>query len=170
MNKKFFFIGFLVALFALSFVVPTFAENNGNNGKGLKFGQVMKEVKMELGEGKETVLVHANGNFRLTNVMVNSVDVGGNSITGTMLGLTRTANVGGAVIWGNGEKIALGDVKVGDMLVVTGNWNSGTRVATISAVKDLSYKRQLSGDLAAKLQELIRQLNDIQAQIRALQR
>src|SRR3989344_3303635 len=107
--------------------LTAFADNdNDNKAKGLNTATSQLEKKVEklvgmddkvneVADRAESVNIKPNGDFKLTGVKV--VGVSGNSITGSLYGLSLTVDIGSAKINGSNSTIALGDIQAGDVLV-----------------------------------------------------
>lgn len=118
--------------------------------------------------GERAVTMHANGNFRVSGVKVNSVNASGNMLNVEFFGFNRDVSVAGAKFIGGGKTITLADFQAGDMLSGNGNFNSSTKVLTVNEVHNLSYRNRASGDLQLRINELLNLVKKLQEQLNAL--
>ena len=180
----------LVGLIAIALVVAilpvasVFAENNNNNGNsnsilknanGMinKMDNMLSQWENNFNKNvqnrqSQSVSMNANGDFKVTGVTVNSVNVSGNSMNVSFYGFSRDVNVSGAKFHGPNGDIALGDISAGDKLVGTGNFNSSTHAITVSDVYDLTLNLKSASDIQSKIQSLMDIVNQLQAQLKAL--
>lgn len=177
MNKKVVSMGVAAGLLATSFAMSVFAEDGRppmDRGEGPKgMGAFMSTNAPRMGDDKgmkmgDGASIQPNGDFRIAGVTVNSVDTSGNTITGTAFGFTKTVNVGGATIWCSGNKGVLGDIQSGDKIMATGNWNASTRAVVVKEVRDPGCKKAGGADNSAQIQAILKQLEQLRAQLMAL--
>jgi hypothetical protein len=165
-------------------------NTSGNNGNGI--GQVVKTLATSIGENQssanltggtsqditqsessggtqESAQLNASGNFTITGVTVVSVDATGNSITGTLYGITKTMSTAGATITGGNTVIALMSIQPGDIVSATGNYNASTHTATLSTINDLSYAQQNTANVQSRINQLLQLVQQLQAQLQAMQ-
>lgn len=186
------FAGIAVFVFLAAFAVSERARaeqdnnNNGSNGmnssttmmnSGEKKGNMMGEFENDwkganglgFGTGQESAIVRPNGDFRVTGATANSVDVSAATVNATLFGLNRTVSLSGARIVGGGQAIALSDIKAGDKINALGNYNATAHIATVSQVMDISYSNRQTTDIQSRIQQLLRLVEQLQAQLKALQ-
>ncbi len=153
---------------AVSTFAKTLGENqsstNQTSGSSQEVTQSESESSMQA-----SAKIDANGNFTITGVTVVSVDATGNSITGTLYGITRTVSTVGATITGGNAGIALSSIQPGDIVSATGNYNASTHTATLSTVDDLSYAQQNTANVQSRINQLLQLVQQLQAQLQAMQ-
>jgi len=133
-------------------------ENDWKGANGLGFGT-----------GQESAIIRPNGDFRVTGAIANSIDASAGTVNATLLGLSRTVSLSGAKIRGGGKTLSLSDIQAGDRLNAMGNYNATVHTATVSQVVDLSYANRQTSDLQSRIQQLLQLVQQLQAQLKALQ-
>src|SRR3989344_3226387 len=156
--------------------LPVFADNddNGNRGKSNAASHLEKNVMrlVDMAESInnfsdriESANIKPNGEFKLTGAK--AVSVSGNSLTGSLYGLSLTVDVGSAKIGGGNTTIALSDIKAGDVLVVWGTLNKDTQAVTLSRIHDLTYANRGEIDrIQARINELLEMLRKLQEKLK----
>ena len=119
-------------------------------------------------DGRSAVVMHANGDFRISGVKVKSVNADGKKITVEFFGFSREVSVDGTRLIGAGKAITLADFKEGDMLTGSGNFNAATRTISVREVHNLSYRTRQSTDIEARIKELLEMIRQLQEKIRSL--
>jgi hypothetical protein len=182
MNKKLYAFSGIALVLAMSATSLTVLakdgnDNEGNQGKGLGLtiapGQILKaELRGEDGRivngnsTQESASLNMNGDFTVTGVTVNSVNVSGNSVNVTLYGFTRDINVSGATFTGSASSLA--DIVAGDKLSATGNWNESTRVFSVKQIKDVTPHGTTTGDQTQRINQLLEIVRQLTAQLQAL--
>lgn len=191
MNKKLFALSigsFLVLALIVGF--GSFKQASADNGSeqskssengGNGIGQSVSALTTTLGNSQdvtqsesassmqESAKLDANGNFTITGATVVSVDTNGNSITGTLYGITKTMSAVGATITGGNGSITLSSIQPGDVLSATGNYNASTHIATLATINDLSYGQQNTANVQTRINQLLQLVQQLQAQLQAMQ-
>src|SRR3989344_3872129 len=150
--------------------MSAFAESDNNKGNAMSGIKAEKFVGSEdkvneFADRSESVNIKPNGEFKLTGVK--AVSVSGNSLTGSLYGLTLTVDVGSAKIIGGNSTIAFNEIKAGDVLVVWGTLNKDTKAVSLSKIHILSYSNR--GELSriqARINELLEMLRKLQEKLR----
>jgi hypothetical protein len=174
MNKKFFALSAAALMLTASIGSLTAFAKDGGENEGNKMMKMSPSFMMGHGDdekgkatAEESVSINASGDFRVTGVMVNSVNVGANSMNVTFYGFTRDVNVSGAVITGSANLLA--QVVAGDKVSAVGNWNKTTHVLTIKEVRDVtSHAQNGNGDTNQRINQLLEMVRQLQAQLEAL--
>lgn len=167
-----------LSLVAMVAAPAVFAENDGSTNKVEK-KTVQLEKKLEkfedqldhawqFNDGRRAVTMQADGSFRVSGVVVKSVNVDGKKITVEFFGFTREVSVAEARFIGGGQTITLADVKEGDNLTARGRFDVATKVIHVAEIHDLTYKTRRSGDIQARIQELLEMIRQLQERVKNL--
>lgn len=161
------------------------ADNDNNKGNSKKLGQVNDDIlnilsndnnanRRGLGIGvagdQQSGIIRPNGDFRVTGVTVNSISTSTNTLNVSFFGFTRDVNISGAQIFARGgAAITISDIRAGDKLVATGNFNSSTKALTVKQIRDVSLERSNAADnLQQRINQLLELVKKLQDQLNAL--
>ncbi len=148
-------------------------DNKNNNGQGvmLGVGNLLKKVEdggrgvIEGNVAGESLSVNFKGDFKANGVVVNSVSTSTNMLNVSLFGFSKDVSLAGAAFLGD---ITVNDIRAGDKIMLSGNFNQTTRVITISRVNDIFAKqRKDSAFNAAKIQQRIQELQDLIKRLQA---
>lgn len=155
---------------------PTLALARDEDDRELpKTDRILKEMEKGFKELEarlktdQAVIIQPNGKFKVTGARVVSVSVADQTMTVSLYNFVRTVSVAGAKIYGGGNVTGLGDLQVGDRLIVTGRFNENTHVITVETVNDVSWGSRQSAAVQAQIETLQRQLQQLMEQLRQLQ-
>lgn len=167
-----------LSLVAVVATPVAFAENdNGTNKvekKAVQFEKKLEKFEDQLehawqyNDGRRAVTMQADGSFRVSGVVVKSVNADGKKITVEFFGFTREVSVAEARFIGGGQTITLADVKEGDNLTARGRFDAAAKIIHVKEVHDLSYNARRSGDIQARIQELLEMIRQLQERIKNL--
>jgi peptidoglycan hydrolase CwlO-like protein len=186
MNNNIFIKSAVVAFGAvaiLAFASPVFAETNKQEQKFEKKIEKM-EVKLEKAKDRledrserlgdvwnnlpedHAVIMKGNGEFHVRGAVVNSVNTAGNALNVRFFGFNRDVNVSGAKLIGGGKNITLADFQAGDKLAGRGKYDEANRTITVTEIRNLSYTNRNASDIQKRIEELLKMIRDLQAQMK----
>ena len=179
-------LGLLLAVFVSISAAAVYAENDDDSPMGNRMEKKMEktvnqmEKKLEtfesrlenawgLNDGnKRAVTMQHDGTYRVSGVEVKSVNASAQTLTVEFFGFTREVSVAGAKLIGGGRTITLADFQVGDKLTAKGMFDTATRAIKVYEVHNTSYRNRASGDIQARIQELLEMIRKLQEQIRTM--
>lgn len=132
------------------------------------FAKGLRDDDSKWGGTQESVIIRPSGEFRLTGVHVNSVDSVGMMLSGGLYGFSKDVSVAGAELHArNGRVLSLGDIKVGDKLIVRGNWDRTSHVITVKYIRDVSVVNDpaASAKIQSRIDELLKMIAALQAKL-----
>lgn len=182
MTKKLYAFSGLALVLAMSATSLTVLAKDKNNESDNEHstgasmfapGQMMKiEARDDNGRvlggntTQPTVSINPNGDFKVTGVLVNSVNVAGNSVNVTFYGFTRDINISGATFGGSAQSLA--DIMAGDVVSAAGNFNSSTHALTVKLVRDVTAHGTSPSAMNDRINQLLEMVRQLQEQLRAL--
>lgn len=164
-----------MALFVSVSAVAVYADHDDDSSMGNHMEKKMEtfESRLENAWGfndgnKRAVTMQHNGTYRVSGVEVKSVNASAQTLTVEFFGFTREVSVVGARLIGGGRTITLADFQAGDKLTAKGTFDTATRVIKVHEVHNTSYRNRATGDIQARIQELLEMIRKLQEQIRNL--
>lgn len=175
--KKLLQIGSVLGVIALALVlvIPFGASAESDKpAKGLeKATQAIQKMDAKLsgdlekawkiGDNEHSVMIRANGEFRVHGAKVNSVS--DSVLNVSLFGFSRDVNVAGAKLIGGGNALSLADFKAGDVLVATGKFDAQAKTITVSEIHNLSFRKDTS-TIEARIAELLKMVRQLQNQLK----
>lgn len=183
MKKYKIFAGLAIASLALMLVSSvTLAKengNNGNNGNNKKIEKDINNYQKKLttlenqqdheegdlksmgfgsGTGQQSGTLKPDGSFKVTGVLVNSVNASTSVISVSYFGFVRDVNFSGAKLYGGGKQITVADIKVGDILFGQGTFNKDTKTITVERATDQTLRKRNGVE---SIQSKIKDLEDL---------
>lgn len=179
--KKFLQIGSVLSVLALALAitVPASAESE-KSAKGLeKALQAVQKAETKLsnnlekawkiGDNENSVMIRADGEFRVHGVKVNSVSASSSMLNVSLFGFSRDVNVAGAKLIGGGQAISLSEFKAGDVLAATGRFDAQAKAITVSEINNLSSRKDTSA-IESRIEELLKMVRRLQEQLKNINR
>ena len=135
-----------------------------------QFGNLFKRLeKMELKVERASMSLIITPQRKATLVNVDLKTIEGDTLTVGVFGLTFTVDASEAKIYGGKEKATVSDLEVGDKLLIKGVVDEETGVIEASRIHDRSVHKKAIENFRAKIQELLRRIEEFQARVGAMQ-
>lgn len=150
-------------------------DKKGNNGNQIQ--SVLKSDNSVIKQdGAARLTVDPNGKFSASGLVVNSnsTTVTGGVAAGTInvkfFGFNFNMRVINAGIEGGSATSTVTEIAVGDKLLVTGSIDQTTGVITAERIVDQTLATRRTGDIQARITELLRIVDQLREQLRQMGR